>query len=102
MGTVESRSKQRKMGILHYSPPAGAQKMECDRCKKKMWLGPMQLGLLEKSPDIPKFCSWCMLLEDLQSGKRSNIAHLGGKGGSYHMDNGNIFAGDHSSEDNSN
>ena len=98
VGPSESRSKQRKVGIAKYVPPAGAIKVPCDQCGEKLWIGPKQQEAKSKSPEIEVVCTWCSFKERQREGGMAAMAHLGGQGGSYQMNNGATYGPNHGNQ----
>ena len=79
--TPESRSQQRKLGIINYKPPLGSEKTVCDLCNCKVWIGQKQIQFRKDNPGSPVVCVTCAA-PHLASGKNP-LHHLGGHSGEY-------------------
>lgn len=79
--TPESRSQQRKLGIINYTAPLGSEKTLCDLCECKVWIGPRQMQFRKENPGTPVVCVSCAA-PHLARGE-SPLRHLGGRGGEY-------------------
>lgn len=91
-GPPESRSAQRRLGIVQYRPALGSEKRLCTSCGKRTWLGPRQLQYLSAHPQTAVSCFTCTSREFRRAGPRSvAFAHFGGRGGSYHHADGRYF-----------
>jgi hypothetical protein len=83
MGPPESRSRQRRCGIVHYEWLEGSEKVLCFHCVEKMWLGPKQLGWMAEHPGRgTPVCFLCAR----GSIREAEIKPLGKEGGVYYLD----------------
>lgn len=74
----------KRAGVVKYTPPDGAQEIECQYCKEKMWVGPNQLEYIERNPGTVQLCMPCGARMKLFSWyDMSGVQHLGGVGGKY-------------------
>jgi hypothetical protein len=86
VGPPESRSRQRRLGIVKYTPLPGSEKRLCTQCGNKLWLGPKQLTFLANHSEVKLICWSCLPGDELR--KNAAVLPLGEQGGDYWLEGG--------------
>lgn len=92
IGPPVSRSRQRRLGIARFVPGLGYEKRLCSRCRKHLWVGPKQLGLLADAPNTPALCTACLseFKAAIEDGTAAML-DLGGRGPGYYNTDGRYY-----------